>query len=87
MSPAIDTQKASAAQAENQKSIKIVEELLAKLSVSQSQDEINATAHDLASFVNGEIEQGDVPTKYDLFPFSLYRLPTLTTTIADFSTP
>jgi elongation factor 3 len=48
---------------ENKKSDKVIEELLSKLSISKAQDEINSTSLDLATFVNGDIEQGDAPTK------------------------
>jgi elongation factor 3 len=65
MSPALDIQQPTASQvkSENAKSVKVLEELLSKLTVSKSQDEINASALDLASFVNGDIEEGDAPTK------------------------
>ncbi|KAF2401720.1 ARM repeat-containing protein [Trichodelitschia bisporula] len=63
MAPAVGVATTSAAQVkENQKSVKVLEELLAKLSVSKAQDEINASAHDLATFINGDIEEGDAPT-------------------------
>jgi elongation factor 3 len=48
---------------ENSKSVKVLEELLSKLTVSKAQDEINASALDLATFVNGDIEEADAPTK------------------------
>ncbi|PSN71286.1 ARM repeat-containing protein [Corynespora cassiicola Philippines] len=54
---------ASAVKSENAKSLKVLEELLSKLSVSKAQDEINAASLDLATFINGDIETGDVPTK------------------------
>jgi elongation factor 3 len=43
--------------------MKVLEELLSKLSVSKAQDEINATSLDLASFINGDIVEMDAPTK------------------------
>jgi elongation factor 3 len=49
--------------AENSKSTKVLEELLGKLSISKAQDEINAAAHDIATFINGDIEEADAPTK------------------------
>ncbi|KAF2684032.1 ARM repeat-containing protein [Lentithecium fluviatile CBS 122367] len=49
--------------AENSKSLKVLEELLGKLTISKAQDEINAAALDLATFINGDIEEGDAPTK------------------------
>ena len=54
---------ASAVKSENAKSLKVLEELLSKLSVSKAQDEINAASLDLATFINGDIETGAVPTK------------------------
>ncbi len=68
MSPAVDVQEAAAPsaatiKAENSKSMKVLEDLLSKLAVSKAQDEINATSLDLASFINGDIEQADAPTK------------------------
>jgi elongation factor 3 len=66
MAPALDLQQksaASAVKAENAKSVKILDELLAKLTISKSQDEINESAQEIASFINGDIEEGDVPTK------------------------
>ncbi|KAF2089431.1 ARM repeat-containing protein [Saccharata proteae CBS 121410] len=64
MAPSIDeTQKHTAGQvkAENQKSVKVLEELLAKLTISKAQEEINAASNDLATFINGDIEEGDAP--------------------------
>ncbi|KAF2450383.1 ARM repeat-containing protein [Karstenula rhodostoma CBS 690.94] len=49
--------------AENSKSVKVLEELLSKLNVSKAQDEINATASSIATFINGDIEEGDAPVK------------------------
>lgn len=49
--------------AENSKSVKVLEELLGKLTVSKAQDEINASALDIATFINGDIEEGDAPVK------------------------
>lgn len=48
---------------ENAKSIKILDELLAKLSLSKSQDDTNAAARNIAIFINGPIEEANVPTK------------------------
>lgn len=47
---------------ENSKSVAVLEELLKKLSVSKAQDEINASALDIATFINGDIEEKDAPT-------------------------
>lgn len=64
MAPAADAANPTAGQvkSENAKSVKVLEELLAKLTVSKAQDEINSTSHDLATFINGDIEEGDAPT-------------------------
>lgn len=48
---------------ENKKSIKVLEELLSKLTTSNAKDDINASANDLATFINGDIEERDAPTK------------------------
>ncbi|KAF2232590.1 ARM repeat-containing protein [Viridothelium virens] len=48
---------------ENAKSIKVLEELLSRLSVSKSQDEISAASLDIATLINGDIEEQDAPTK------------------------
>ncbi|KAF2245703.1 ARM repeat-containing protein [Trematosphaeria pertusa] len=54
---------AKTVKSENSKSLKVLEELLGKLTISKAQDEINAAALDLATFINGDIEEGDAPTK------------------------
>lgn len=53
-----------ASASENSKSVKVLEELLAKLTVSKAQDEINSSAASIATFINGDIEEADAPTKY-----------------------
>lgn len=53
-----------AAKSENQQSLKVLEELLAKLNVSKAQDEINGVSQEIAIFINGDIEEEDAPTKY-----------------------
>lgn len=58
MAPTIDMSAA-----ENKNSVKVIEELLQKLNVSKEQADINSTANDLATFVNGDIEEADAPTK------------------------
>jgi elongation factor 3 len=64
MAPAVDVRTAqSAAKSENKKSLKVLEELFSKLTVSKAQDEINAASLDLATFINGDIEEADAPTK------------------------
>lgn len=51
------------AKSENQQSLKVLEELLAKLNVSKAQDEINGVSQEIAIFINGDIEEEDAPTK------------------------
>ena len=48
---------------ENANSVKVLDELMAKLSVSKSQDDTNAAARNIASFINGPIEEANPPTK------------------------
>lgn len=63
---------------ENAKSVKVLEELLSKLTVSKSQDQINAASNDLASFVNGAIEEQAAPTQY-VYKVPIKMAPTYTT--------
>lgn len=62
MAPAIETMSSVAA-SENQKSIKVLDELLQKLTVSKTKDEATYAAENLATFINGPIEEHDMPTK------------------------
>jgi elongation factor 3 len=48
---------------ENKGSIKVLDDLMAKLNLSSEQDQINAATHNLAVFINGDIETNDAPTK------------------------
>ncbi|RDL39871.1 ARM repeat-containing protein [Venustampulla echinocandica] len=48
---------------ENKNSVKILDELMAKLTISKAQEDINAATHNLAIFINGPIEEHDAPTK------------------------
>lgn len=69
MAPAMDvtdvnSHSQGAIKSENAKSVKVIEELLSKLTLSKSQDEINAASIDLSSFVNGSIEEQAAPTQY-----------------------
>lgn len=48
---------------ENQKSIQVLDELLNKLSISKSAAETSAAAGSIATFINGDIEEHDAPTK------------------------
>lgn len=65
MSPAIAAQSSSsvATKGENANSLKVIEELLSKLSVSKTPEEVNSTATNIATFINGDIEENDAPTK------------------------
>ena len=49
--------------AENQKSTQVLDELLNKLSISKSAAETSAAAGSIATFINGDIEEHDAPTK------------------------
>jgi elongation factor 3 len=62
---------ASAVKSENSKALKALEELMGKLTVSKAQDEINSAAAAIATFINGDIEEADAPTKYALSPCTL----------------
>lgn len=74
MAPAIDIMEEAThasgktVAAENAKSVKVLEELLAKLNVSKSADETNTAAANIATFINGPIEEHDAPTKF-VVPF------------------
>ena len=48
---------------ENKKSVKVLDELLTKLTISKTADETSAAAGNIATFINGEIEEHDAPTK------------------------
>ena len=67
MSPALDVMEssstASAVKSENIKSVKVLDELLSKLTVSKTADESVEASQNIASFINGEIEEQDAPTK------------------------
>ena len=51
---------------ENAQSLKVLDELMQKLTISKEADEIKAASGALASFINGRIEDVDTPTKYVL---------------------
>jgi elongation factor 3 len=48
---------------ENKTSLKVLDELMAKLNISKDQADINAATASLSTFINGEIETKDAPTK------------------------
>jgi len=52
-----------AAKAENQQSIKVLDELLSKLSISKPGDEAKGFSQEIAVFINGDIQEHDTPTK------------------------
>jgi elongation factor 3 len=49
--------------AENAKSVKVLDELMQKLSISKEADAIKQASTEIASFVNGRIEDLDTPTR------------------------
>jgi elongation factor 3 len=63
--PALDTMTSTpaAVQKETTKSVGVLEELIKTLSVSKSQDEANAAAGNIATLLNGPIEERVVPAK------------------------
>jgi elongation factor 3 len=63
MSPSIASAGPAGVTVENEKAMKVIDDLFAKLSVSKEQDEINQTSMNIASFINGDIETADAPTK------------------------
>ena len=63
MAPAKVETPAAAAK-ENSTSSKVLTELLSKLSISKTQDEINSVSQEVATFINGDIESGDAPDQY-----------------------
>jgi elongation factor 3 len=54
---------ASMSTKENKNSLKVLDELMAKLWISKAQEDINAATHNLAIFINSPIEENDAPTK------------------------
>jgi elongation factor 3 len=64
--PAITESSASTASMstkENKNSQKVLDELMAKLWISKAQEDINAATSNIATFINGDIEDGDAPVK------------------------
>lgn len=49
--------------AENQKSVKVLDELMQKLTISKEADAVKEASANLASFMNGRIEDQAVPSK------------------------
>lgn len=54
---------AATQKSENQKSVKVLDELLNKLTISKTAAETSAAAGNIATFINGDIEEHDAPTK------------------------
>jgi elongation factor 3 len=48
---------------ENAQSVKVLDELFQKLTVSKEASEIKQSSGEIATFINGRIEDQDVPTK------------------------
>jgi elongation factor 3 len=48
---------------ENKGSVKVLDELMAKLAISKEADQVKDASHNLAVFINGDIETKDAPTK------------------------
>lgn len=68
MAPAADIMESVAStpantKSENQKSVKVLDELLGQLTISKTADETTAAAGNIATFINGPIEEHDAPTK------------------------
>ena len=66
--PSIDTMNGApvtpaTTKSENQKSIKVLDELLNKVSISKTADETSEATANIATFINGDIEEADAPTK------------------------
>ena len=61
----MDTAPTNAAttKSENQKSVKVLDELLNKLTISKTAAESSEAAGNIATFINGDIEEHDAPTK------------------------
>lgn len=47
---------------ENKQSTKVLEELMSKLSVSKVGDDAKSTSQEIATFINGDIEEHAAPT-------------------------
>ena len=63
MPAVMESTSAETVKSENQKSIKVLDELLSKLTVSKTADESSEAANNIASFIHGAIEEHDAPTK------------------------
>ncbi len=65
MAPSLEesTHSESQIKSENKQSVKVLEELMSKLTVSKSADEAKGFSQEIATFINGDIEEKDAPTK------------------------
>lgn len=54
---------ASASKAENAQSLKVLDELMQKLSITKDAAATKETTKELASFINGRIQDLDTPAK------------------------
>lgn len=61
--PSVEATTSTMAAKENATSIKVLDDLMLKLNLSKSQDEVNAATANIATFINGAIEEADAPTK------------------------
>lgn len=59
MPAAMDAKTAS----ENAKSVKVLDDLMQRLTISKEADAVKEASSALAGFINGDIEDLDVPTK------------------------
>ncbi|TGZ78531.1 hypothetical protein EX30DRAFT_350928 [Ascodesmis nigricans] len=62
MAPAVATMNPSDIASENKKSVKVLDELLQKLTISKTKEDAEYAAENLATFINGPIEESAVPT-------------------------
>jgi elongation factor 3 len=67
--PAVDVASVPAVSGkETAQSLSVLEDLLKNLSVSSTQDEVNAAADNLAHLLSGPIPEQTLPLKYVLYP-------------------
>ena len=59
----MDIQSSQNVASENKKSEKVLEQLMSKLTVSKTGDEAKGASQEIATFINGDIEEKDAPTK------------------------
>lgn len=54
---------ASQAKSESAQSVKVLDELMSKLTISKTADEVKGASQAIATFINGDIQDKDAPTK------------------------